>query len=150
LPWLGACRPRLAPKVVLTMLRILLVEDSASMRRFARTALETVRPALGDLEVVEATSGFDALRWLPRGRYDLVVTDINMPDVNGLELVRFIRQSPVHGAVPIVLISTQSSERDRERGLGLGANAYLVKPFAAEDLAREAIQQIASASNHHG
>jgi len=63
--------------------------------------------------------------------------------------VRFIRQSPVHRAVPIVLISTQSSDKDRERGLGLGANAYLVKPFAAEDLAREAISQIASASNHH-
>lgn len=132
------------------MLRILLVEDSPSMRRFARTALEAVRAELGDIEVVEATSGFDALRWLPRGRYDLVVTDINMPDVNGLELVRFIRQSPAHRAVPIVLISTQSSDRDRERGLGLGANAYLVKPFAAEDLAREAISQIASASNQHG
>jgi two-component system, chemotaxis family, chemotaxis protein CheY len=132
------------------MLRILLVEDSPSMRRFARTALEAVRTDLGDIEIVEATSGFDALRWLPRGRYDLVVTDINMPDVNGLELVRFIRQSPAHRAVPIVLISTQSSDRDRERGLGLGANAYLVKPFAAEDLAREAIQQLVSGSNHHG
>ncbi|HEY5958899.1 MAG TPA: response regulator [Polyangiaceae bacterium] len=132
------------------MLRILLVEDSPSMRRFARTALETIRNELGALEVVEATSGFDALRWLPRGRYDLVVTDINMPDVNGLELVRFIRQSPVHRSVPIVLISTQSSDRDRERGLGLGANAYLVKPFAAEDLAREAISQISSVTHDHG
>jgi two-component system chemotaxis response regulator CheY len=129
------------------MLRILLVEDSPSMRRFARTALEALRKELGELEIVEATSGFDALRWLPRGRYDLVVTDINMPDVNGLELVRFIRQSPAHHNVPIVLISTQSSERDRERGLGLGANAYLVKPFAAEDLQREAVQQIASATS---
>lgn len=132
------------------MRRILLVEDSPSMRRFARTALETVRAELGDIEVVEATSGFDALRWLPRGRYDLVVTDINMPDVNGLELVRFIRQSPVHRLVPIVLISTQSSDRDRERGLGLGANAYLVKPFAAEDLAREAVHQLLGAANSNG
>ena len=133
------------------MLRILLVEDSPSMRRFARTALEAARIDLGEeVEVVEATSGFDALRWLPRGRYDLVVTDINMPDVNGLELVRFIRQSQVHRTVPIVLISTQSSNKDRERGMCLGANAYLVKPFAAEELAREAVQQIVSASNHHG
>lgn len=128
------------------MLRILLVEDSPSMRRFARTALESLRQDLGEVEIVEANSGFDALRWLPRGRYDLVVTDINMPDVNGLELVRFIRQSPVHRRVPIVLISTQSSERDRERGLTLGANAYLVKPFAADDLRREAAQQITSAT----
>jgi two-component system chemotaxis response regulator CheY len=129
------------------MLRFLLVEDSPSMRRFARTALEALRKELGEIEIVEATSGFDALRWLPRGRYDLVVTDINMPDVNGLELVRFIRQSPAHSRVPIVLISTQSSERDRERGLRLGANAYLVKPFAAEDLQREAVQQISSVTS---
>lgn len=129
------------------MLRFLLVEDSPSMRRFARTALEELRKSLGEIEIVEATSGFDALRWLPRGRYDLVVTDINMPDINGLELVRFIRQSPAHSRVPIVLISTQSSERDRERGLGLGANAYLVKPFAAEDLQREAVQQIANVTS---
>lgn len=128
------------------MLRILLVEDSPSMRRFARTALEELKVQLGEVEIVEATSGFDALRWLPRGRYDLVVTDINMPDVNGLELVRFIRQSPVHGSVPIVLISTQSSERDRERGLGLGANDYLVKPFAAEDLRRTAVKHIGISS----
>lgn len=117
------------------------------MRHFARTALEALRETLGEIEIVEATSGFDALRWLPRGRYDLVVTDINMPDINGLELVRFIRQSAAHSRVPIVLISTQSSERDRERGLTLGANAYLVKPFAAEDLQREALQQISSATS---
>jgi two-component system, chemotaxis family, chemotaxis protein CheY len=129
------------------MLRFLLVEDSPSMRRFARTALEELRTNFGDIEIIEATSGFDALRWLPRGRYDLVVTDINMPDINGLELVRFIRQSPAHSRVPIVLISTQSSEKDRERGLGLGANAYLVKPFLAEDLRREAMQQIANVTS---
>jgi two-component system chemotaxis response regulator CheY len=117
------------------------------MRRFARTALEELRTHFGDIEIIEATSGFDALRWLPRGRYDLVVTDINMPDINGLELVRFIRQSPAHSRVPIVLISTQSSEKDRERGLGLGANAYLVKPFLAEDLRREAMQQIANVTS---
>jgi two-component system chemotaxis response regulator CheY len=129
------------------MLRFLLVEDSPSMRRFARTALEALRDQFGELEIVEATSGFDALRWLPRGHYDLVVTDINMPDINGLELVRFIRHSPAYANVPVVLISTQSSEKDRERGLRLGANAYLVKPFAAEELQREAAQQLSSVTS---
>ena len=116
------------------MTRILLVEDSASMRAFVRSALESDATALVDLEVVEAASGFDALRMLPRGAWDLVITDINMPDINGLELLRFIRGSEKHKGVPVLLISTQSSERDKERGLSLGADAYLVKPFSPEQL----------------
>ncbi len=118
-------------------LRILIVEDSLSMRSFVKSALEPLGDS-GDVEVVEAASGFDALRLLPRGPYDLVITDINMPDINGLELVQFIRKSERHRETPILLISTQSSERDRERGLSLGADAYLTKPFAPEALRREA------------
>ncbi|HMJ12873.1 MAG TPA: response regulator [Polyangiaceae bacterium] len=118
------------------MPRILVVEDSSSMRAFVRGALE-MDATLEEVEVVEAASGFDALRLLPRGRYDLVITDINMPDINGLELVRFIRKSEAHRATPVLLISTQSSERDRERGLSLGANGYLAKPFSPEALREE-------------
>ena len=128
------------------MPRILLVEDSFSMRTFVRTALESEPSKLGDLEVVEAGSGFDALRLLPRGPYDLVITDINMPDINGLELVQFIRRSEQHRATPIVLISTQSSERDRQRGLTLGANAYLTKPFTQEALRKLALEHLESPS----
>ena len=72
--------------------------------------------SVGELSVVEASSGFDALRLLPRGPYALVITDINMPDINGLELVRFIRSNELHQKTPILLISTQSSERDQQRG----------------------------------
>lgn len=126
------------------MPRILLVEDSFSMRTFVRTALESEPSKLGELEVVEASSGFDALRLLPRGPYDLVITDINMPDINGLELVQFIRRSEQHRDTPIVLISTQSSERDRQRGLTLGANAYLSKPFTQEALRKIALEQLES------
>jgi two-component system chemotaxis response regulator CheY len=119
------------------MLRILIVEDSLSMRSFVKTALES-EGAFGELEVVEASSGFDALRLLPRGPYALVITDINMPDINGLELVQFIRKSERHRDTPILLISTQSSDRDRERGLSLGADGYLAKPFSPELLREEA------------
>lgn len=115
------------------MLRILVVEDSVSMRLFVRSALEA-EDSFDDVEVVEAASGFDALRLLPRGPYDLVITDINMPDINGLELVQFMRKNEHHGATPVLLISTQSSERNKERGLALGANAYLAKPFSPEEL----------------
>ncbi|HEX3776045.1 MAG TPA: response regulator [Polyangiaceae bacterium] len=118
------------------MSRVLVVEDSASMRSFVRSALEADARHSG-LDVVEASSGFEALRLLPRGPYELVITDINMPDINGLELISFIRRSELHKETPVLIISTQSSERDRARGLSLGANGYLTKPFSPEDLQNE-------------
>jgi two-component system chemotaxis response regulator CheY len=120
------------------MRRILVVEDSASMRAFVRSALVSCKP-LGELEVFEAASGFDALRLLPRGSWQLVITDINMPDINGLELISFMRKNEAHRDTPVLIISTASSARDRERGLALGASSYLVKPFSAEDLAQAAL-----------
>jgi two-component system chemotaxis response regulator CheY len=113
--------------------KILVVEDSFSMRSFVRSALES-GGELGEVDVVEASGGFDALRLLPRGPYDLVITDINMPDINGLELIQFIRTNEHHRTTPILLISTQSSERDRARALSLGADGYVAKPFTPEDL----------------
>ena len=124
------------------MIRILVVEDSHSMRSFVRTALETALQSQGPFEILEATSGFDALRLLPRGHWDLVISDINMPDINGLELLSFVRRSDAHRATPFVLISTQSSDKDRQRGLTLGANAYLVKPFTSQQLAAEVVNQL--------
>jgi two-component system chemotaxis response regulator CheY len=122
--------------------RILVVEDSFSMRAFVRTALEGDGVELKDLEIVEASGGFEALRLLPRGPYDLVITDINMPDINGLEIVQFIRNSEQHKDTPILLISTQSSEKDRQRGLSLGANGYVAKPFTPEALRAAAVEQL--------
>jgi two-component system chemotaxis response regulator CheY len=118
------------------MRRVLVVEDSGSARAFVRAVLEedAFAKRLGGCEVVEATCGFDAMRLLPRGPYDLIVTDINMADINGLELIHFIRKSEHHRATPLVIISTQTTERDVERGLALGANAYLPKPFTPEQL----------------
>jgi two-component system chemotaxis response regulator CheY len=109
--------------------RILIVEDSAAMRAYVRAALESD----GSWEVVEAGSGLEALRLLPRGPYRLVITDINMPDLSGLELISFIRKSQ-HRSTPIVIISTEGRETDRERAMALGANAYLTKPFRPDNL----------------
>src|SRR5262245_1848948 len=110
--------------------RVLVVEDSATMRGFVTAALE----AAGPFAVTQAESGFHALKILPRARYDLVITDINMPDINGLELVRFIRESESHKDTGVIIISTDGREADRERGLKLGADAYLKKPFLPEQL----------------
>ena len=86
------------------------------------------------VKIVEAASGFEALRCLPREDFDLVVTDINMPDINGLELVSFIKNNEKYAGIPLVIVSTEGSERDRDKGLRLGADAYLVKPFDPEML----------------
>ena len=110
--------------------KILIAEDSATMRALIVSAIA----AMGDYETVEAANGFEALRILPREKVDLIITDINMPDINGLELVSFIRGSETYRATPLFIISTEGSERDREKGLALGANAYLVKPFVPQQL----------------
>jgi two-component system chemotaxis response regulator CheY len=110
--------------------KILIAEDSPTMRSLIVSTIA----ALGDYEVVEAANGFEALRILPREKVDLVITDINMPDINGLELVNFIKQNPNYQNTPLFIISTEGSERDREKGLALGADAYLVKPFLPEAL----------------
>lgn len=125
------------------MTRILVVEDSGSMRAYVRGALEALEIGASPVEIVEAESGFEALRLLPRGPWDLVITDINMPDINGLELLSFIRSNERHKATPVLLMSTQTSERDRERGLKLGAAGYLAKPFSPEELRDATTRQLA-------
>jgi two-component system chemotaxis response regulator CheY len=118
------------------MRKILVVEDSGSTRAFVRAVLEDTSFAetLGGVEITEATCGFDAMRLLPRGHFDLIVTDLNMADINGLELIRFIRKSEHYREVPLIIISTQTARTDVDRGLALGANAYVRKPFSPEHL----------------
>ena len=113
------------------MQRILIVEDSETMRALLASTLEELEQPV---KITEAASGFEALRCLPREPYDLIVTDINMPDINGLELVSFVRNSDAYRSIPLVIVSTEGSERDREKGLDLGADAYLVKPFEPEEI----------------
>lgn len=111
-------------------LRVLIVDDSSAMRAFVRAALEVD----GSVDVVESVSGFEALRILPRESFDVVIVDVNMPDINGLELVSFLRKTPQHRTTPVIIISTEASARDQERGIALGANAFLSKPFEPEEL----------------
>lgn len=110
--------------------KVLIVEDSKASREFIAATVE----AIPGLEAVQTASGFEALKILPRHRFELIITDINMPDINGLELINFVKKNPNYRDVPLFVITTEGREQDRDRGLALGAAEYLVKPFAPECL----------------
>ena len=105
---------------------ILIADDSSSMRAMVVAIIE----GCGDYRIVEAASGFEALRLLPRERVDLIMTDINMPDINGLELLSYLRANPNYKSTPVFIISTEGSAKDIEKGRQLGADEYIVKPFS--------------------
>ncbi len=105
----------------------LVVEDSPMMRQLLVFALARIK----QLRVTEAEDGVDGLRKLADGRFDLVITDINMPIMDGLKLVQRIRVDDIHKDVPIIIITTEGSSEDRARAMALGANAYITKPIQA-------------------
>jgi two-component system chemotaxis response regulator CheY len=109
---------------------VLIVEDSATTRALIRAVVDE----LADFDIVEVSSGFEALKILPQQEYDLIITDINMPDVNGLELIAFVKNNPRFTNLPVVIVSTERSEEDRKRGMALGADAYVTKPFTSAEL----------------
>ena len=108
--------------------RVLIVEDSPTMRQMIVMALRRIR----DIEIEQAGDGVEALKKLKSGNFSLLLTDINMPIMDGLKLVSLVRKDPVHSGVPIVIITTEGGAEDRARALALGANAYLTKPVQAQ------------------
>jgi two-component system chemotaxis response regulator CheY len=105
----------------------LVVEDSPMMRQLIVFALARVKR----IQITEAEDGVDALRKLASTKYDLILTDINMPVMDGLKLVKRIRADANHAQTPIIVITTEGSTEDRQRAMALGANAYITKPIQA-------------------
>jgi two-component system chemotaxis response regulator CheY len=97
------------------------------MRQLLVFALSRVK----NLKVTEADDGVDGLRKLAGNKFDLILTDINMPIMDGLKLVKRVRSDPMHKETPIIIITTEGSTEDRQRALQLGANAYITKPIQA-------------------
>lgn len=105
----------------------LVVEDSPTMRQLIVFALSRIKA----LKVVEADDGVDALKKLSQQHFDVLITDINMPMMDGLKLVSMVRKDEVHKEIPIIIITTEGAQEDRQRALSLGANAYITKPIQA-------------------
>ena len=109
----------------------LVVEDSPTMRQLISFSLKRFRNA----RILEAVDGVDALKKLSGPeKIDLILTDINMPVMDGLKLVSLVRQNAQLKNIPIIIITTEGAEEDRERGLALGANAYISKPIQSSHL----------------
>ncbi len=120
--------------------KILIIEDSPTMRQLISFALKR----LPGVRIVEATDGVDGLKKLSSEKFDLILTDINMPIMDGLKLVSLVRNDANYREVPIVVITTEGAREDRERALALGANDYVTKPIQANrilELARSLLKK---------
>lgn len=110
---------------------ILLVDDSSIMRMFLTMNMRRMMR----VNITEAVNGRDAVAKLMHGRFDLLLTDMNMPEMGGAELIRFVRNG-LKSDIPIVIVTTRGESRDRDLGMQLGANAYLTKPVDMKELIR--------------
>ena len=108
---------------------VLIVDDSATVRKFVSTSL-----MVKGIRVVTACDGLEALEKLPRENIGLVITDLNMPDMDGFELIKHLRQSPEYRNIPVIVLSSVSDEQDKDRARTMGASAYLEKPFDARKI----------------
>lgn len=105
--------------------KVLIVEDSPTMRQLISFALKRLR----GIRIVEASDGVDGLKKLSAEKFDLIFTDINMPIMDGLKLVSLVRNDANYRNTPVVVITTEGAQEDRERALALGANDYITKPI---------------------
>jgi two-component system chemotaxis response regulator CheY len=112
------------------MKRVLIVEDSSMTRSMIKAVIDDI----GNIDTVEAATGFEALKALPVDNFDMIITDINMPDINGLELINFVKNDDRYKDLPLLIISTEKSAEDKRRGMEIGADDYLTKPFRPEQL----------------
>ncbi len=110
--------------------KILIVEDSPTMRQLMLFSLKK----LSDVDLTEASDGVDALRKLPEEKFDLVLTDINMPVMDGLKLLTMMKNNPTYKDIPVVVITTEGREEDRKQGMALGAHDYIPKPVQTPHL----------------
>ena len=115
------------------MRRILVVDDSVTMRRMIMAALRDVR----ELAFDQASSGLEAIERITVAPVDLVILDLNMPDVHGLEVLRFVRGNARFAALPVVILTTRGDDESRSAALRDGASLYLTKPFTPTDFAPE-------------
>jgi two-component system, chemotaxis family, chemotaxis protein CheY len=113
------------------MKRILIVDDSPTMRRMVQASLRDIK----EVRYEEAGSGLEAIEQLALTQIDLILLDLNMPDMHGLEVLRFVRGYEAYCKIPIIILTTRDDKISKETVLAAGASLYLTKPFAPQVLA---------------
>ena len=108
---------------------VLVVDDSPTMRKMVKAALSPLQPHFG-----EAANGLEAIEQLALQRYDLMILDLNMPDMHGLEVIQYTRAYDSYRSLPILVLTTRSEEETRKTVLEAGANRYCTKPFQSHEL----------------
>jgi len=116
---------------------ILVVDDSATVRKFVSVSL-----SMQGFRVVTAEDGMDALEKLPREHVDLVITDLNMPNMDGMEFARTLRGNPVYQDLPIIILTSLQEKALKSESEKLGINSYLNKPFSLEKVQYEVSKYI--------
>ncbi|MEC4675615.1 MAG: response regulator [Nitrospirota bacterium] len=109
---------------------ILIVEDSPTMRQLISFAVKRIRGA----RAIEANDGVDAMKKLLSNKIDLILSDINMPVMDGIKLISLVRGNPAYKDIPIIVITTEGAEEDRRRAFSVGANAFIPKPIQTQEL----------------
>ena len=116
------------------MKQILVVDDSPTIRRMVRASLARFFPTI---EFLEAGSGLEAIERLALAPIGLIVLDLNMPDMHGLEVLQFVRSHEKYRQVPVAVLTTRGDEGSRAAAMRAGASVYLTKPFSPDVLAGE-------------
>ncbi|MBN1301160.1 MAG: response regulator [Melioribacteraceae bacterium] len=111
---------------------ILVADDSPTIRKFVSFTL-----AARGFKITSANDGMEALELLPSEKFDLIITDLNMPNIDGFEFIRTVRQSDEYRNIPIIILSSLGGDSDIDEGLSCGANSYLRKPFDPNRIAYE-------------
>ena len=112
------------------MSRILIVDDSPTIRKMVRASL---RP-LESFDFIEAANGLDAIEQVALGPVALLILDLNMPDMHGVDVLKFLRRHPSSREVPVVVLTTRGDAASREAAIDAGATQYLTKPFVPQNL----------------
>lgn len=103
---------------------ILIADDSPTIRKFVAVAL-----SVKGYEIIPCSDGMEAMEKLPTQKIDLIITDLNMPNIDGFELISSVRKNSVYKELPIIVLSSLGATEDLQKGLECGANSYLIKPF---------------------
>ena len=111
---------------------IMIVDDSATVRKFVAASL-----TMQGFTVVAACDGMDALEKLPSGTFDLMITDLNMPNMDGFEFIRSLRENPQYRDLPVIILSSLGDRDSMAAGRELGVQSYLMKPFSLEKIQYE-------------